>query len=137
MDPLSMAASIIAAVQMTGTVLGYLNDVKDASKDRDKLCIEASSVYGLLTSLAYRIKAAKPDEPWFTAVRMLGTENGPLDQFKQTLQSIASKLGPTAGFEKVRKSLIWKFEKKEVNACLIQIERLKSLVSLALANDHL
>lgn len=132
-----MAASIIAVVQMTGTVLGYLNDVKNASKDRDKLSIEASSVYGLLTSLAYRTKTVNSDDPWFTAVRMLGTENGPLDQFKQSLQSIASKLGPTTSFEKVRKSLIWKFEKKEVNAYLIHIERLKSLVGLALANDHL
>ncbi len=62
MDPLSMAASILAVVQLTATVLNYLNDVKDASKDRDKLSIEASSVYGLLTSLAYRIKAANPDD---------------------------------------------------------------------------
>ncbi|KFY05234.1 hypothetical protein O988_00146, partial [Pseudogymnoascus sp. VKM F-3808] len=34
MDPLSVTASIIAIVQLTGVIIGYLNDVKDASTDR-------------------------------------------------------------------------------------------------------
>lgn len=33
MDPLSVTASIIAVLQLSAKVLGYLNDVKDASED--------------------------------------------------------------------------------------------------------
>ena len=34
MDPLSVTASIIAILQLTSKVIEYLNDVKDAPKDR-------------------------------------------------------------------------------------------------------
>lgn len=47
MDPLSVTASIIAILQLFTKVLAYLNDVKDASKDRVQCAIELSNFHSL------------------------------------------------------------------------------------------
>lgn len=47
-DPLSTSASIIAVLQLTGTVVQYLNDAKGASEDRQRILAEISSTSGVL-----------------------------------------------------------------------------------------
>ncbi|KAI9878016.1 MAG: hypothetical protein M1830_002174, partial [Pleopsidium flavum] len=106
-----------------------------ASRDRAKLATEACSVYSLLTTLRYRVEEARSGDPWFIAVRTLGVENGPLEQFKVALEQLASKLGHANGLRKIGKMLTWKFDKTEIDGILSRIERLKTLVGLALAND--
>lgn len=137
MDPLSFTASIAAVIHLTGRVLGYLNDVKDASRDRAKIAIEASIVYSLFTTLKYRLEEANPSDAWYTGVRTLGVENGPLDQYKTALQLLASRLAPGNDFKRLGRALTWTFTKKEFADVLSKIERLKSLINLALANDLL
>ena len=51
MDPLSVTASIIAVLQLSAKVLGYLNDVNDASKNRAKCAIEVSNAYKVSYSM--------------------------------------------------------------------------------------
>ena len=82
MDPLSGTASIIAVLQLSAKVLGYLNDVKDASKDRAKCAVEASNVHNLLVNLRFRLEEGSADATWYTTIQALRVENGPLDQFK-------------------------------------------------------
>ena len=62
-------------------------------------------------------------------------ENGPLDQLQQALMRMVAKIEPADGIMKIGKQLKWKFEKTEVDEILSRIERLKSLINLALAND--
>jgi hypothetical protein len=92
MDPLSVTASIAALLQLSNKVIGYLNDVNDAPKDRAKCAIEASNAHSLLTNLRYRLEEGNVDTPWFTAIRALAIENGPLDQFKGSLELLQDKL---------------------------------------------
>jgi hypothetical protein len=56
MHPLSATASIIATLQLSSKVLAYLNDVKDASKDRAHCAIEVSNLYSLLVNLRFRLE---------------------------------------------------------------------------------
>lgn len=137
MDPLSVTASIITVIDLTAKVISFLNGIKDASKERARCAIEASNVFNLLTNLRYRLEEATPGDPWFTAVRALGTENGPLDQFKDTVEELISKLTPGEGFKKMGKAIVWKLEKAEVNDIISKIERFKSLIQIALQMDHL
>ena len=137
MDPLSLAASITALLQLTATVVGYLNDVKDASKDRAKVTIEVANVLGLLTCLQYRVKDAKSDDAWYDAIRVIGAKDGALEQYHSALEQLASKLAPGKGIKSLGRALIWSFEKKEMNDIISRIERLKTLISLALENDLL
>ena len=137
MDGLSAAASIVAVLQLTGEVIGYLNDVKNAPKECEQCTIEISSLQSLLISLRYRLQQGQAGDPWFTAVRALNNENGPLDQFKQALEQLLSRVEIQDGAQELMRRLLWKFKKEEVASILARMERLKSLVSLALENDHL
>ena len=96
MDPLSVTASIIAIVQLTGVIIGYLNDVKDSSKDRARCAIEISNVSNLLVTLLYRLDEASSDEGWYTEVQALATTGGPIDQYRSALEQLQSKLTSTA-----------------------------------------
>ncbi|KAF2628821.1 ankyrin repeat domain-containing protein [Macroventuria anomochaeta] len=137
MDPLSVTASIIAVLQLSGKFLAYLNDVKDASKDRAQCAIEASTLYSLLVNLRCRLEEGSASQPWFTAVRALAVENGPLDQFKQALELLQAKMTDGGRLKKAGKALVWKFKKEEIASILARMERLKTLVEIAIHMDHL
>ena len=63
MDPLSVTTSVIAVLQLTGEVIGYLNDVKDASSECQQCAIEASNLQNLLINLRYRLKQGHTADP--------------------------------------------------------------------------
>jgi len=137
MDPITavgLAASIVQLIDTTTTVIKYLNDVKDAPKDRAILAREGSSLLALFIDLRYRVEEADSTGAWFAGVRSLG---GPLDQFKDAMEELARKLKPEAGIKKFGKALIWTLDKNEISNILSKLERLKTLVILALQKDHL
>jgi hypothetical protein len=137
MDPLSVTTSVIAVLQRTGEVIGYLNDVKDAPNECQQCAIEASNLQNLLINLRYRLEQGRTGDPWFTAVRSLNVENGHLDQYKQALEQLQSRVDVGNGAQKIKRRLVWKFSKAEVAGILARMERLKTLVSIALEMDHL
>lgn len=137
MEPLGATASIIAILELSCKVLGYLNDVKTASKDRDKCAVEASNLCSLLFSLRSRLEEGSSNEPWYNSVRALGVENGPLDQYKQALEQLQDKVARGGKCKAVGNSLTWNFIKDEVASILARIGRLNTLVQVALEMDHL
>ena len=137
MDPLSITASIIAILELTTAVTGYINDVRHATREQVKVAVEASNLYGLLTSLRFRVEDARSDDAWFNQVKLLGRENGPLDQFKDVLQKMVEQIPSLRKRDQVRSALIWKFTKSEVENALKRMERLKSLIQCALTGDVL
>lgn len=137
MDPLSITASIIAVLQLTSEVIKYLDDVKDAPKDRARLVTEASNLYSLLMNLKYRLEEGHSNEPWYNAIKSLNTPNGPFDQYKDVLEELQRKTFITSRAGKVVHALIWKFNKAEVDGMLSRMERLKNLIQISLQMDHL
>ena len=136
MDPLSITASIVAVLQLTHAVIGYLIDVKDAPRDRAQCALEASNLYNLLVTLRLRLEESS-DELWYAEVRALDVENGPLDQYKRALEQLQKKITSGSGIKKIGNTLWWKFSKEEVTNILSRMERLKKLVQIALEMDHL
>ena len=132
MDPLSITSGIIAVLQLASSVVSYLGAVKDASDDRQRLIAEIGSITGFL----FILKEAPNDSS--DALNSLRVANGPLDMFKAALSELASKLRPAdgGGLKKAGKSLLWPFQKSEVNNLLHRIERLKGIFILALQNDN-
>jgi hypothetical protein len=137
MDPLSTTGSIIAIIQLSTKVLAYLNDVKGASKERAQCTIEISNLQSLLFTLRFRLEEEGSEKPWHTAVQALALKNGPLDQFKQALELLQTKMTEGSRLKKAAESLVWKFVKSEIASILDRIERLKILVQIALQMDHL
>jgi phosphohistidine phosphatase SixA len=137
MEPLSVTASIIAVLQLSAKTLGYLINVKNAPKDRTQCATEVSNLFGLLLKLKDQVEQGDPMQPWYTEAHALAVKNGPLDQVKQALETLQTKMTDGGRLRKVREALKWKFEKEEIASILNQIERLKSLVEIVLQMGHL
>jgi hypothetical protein len=137
MDPVTavgLAASIVQILNATTKTIKYLNDVKDAPKERSRLALEATRLLVLLTDLRYRVDEVRATDPLLTAVGSLGE---PLEQFKEAIETLKRKLKPKTGVRKLGTALLWSLDKKEIDDVLSQIERLKSLIGLALQRDQL
>ncbi len=137
MDPLSISASVAALLALTGTVVQYLKAVKGTSKDGQKILLEVRSVSGLLYQLKEILDNAEEEELSFRTIKSLSAPEGPLEQFKASLEVLALKLKPVAGWRKAGKALTWPFQKEEISDILGTIERQKTLFGLALENDHM
>ena len=135
MDPLSLTASIIAVIQLTSTLTSYLNEVRKATAEQAEIAVEASNLFHLLTTLRFRVEASRSDDPWFNQVKLLGINNGPLDQFKIHLEKMMDQLSSSRKRDQIKSIFLWKFTKKEAENTLARIERLKSLISYALTDD--
>jgi hypothetical protein len=82
-DPLSVSASIAALLQLSETVVKYLNDVKDAQDDLKRLRAEVIIAVGFLSTLKV---LAETEETWLATVQSLNAPNGPLEQFRSSLE---------------------------------------------------
>lgn len=130
MDPLSATASIIAILQLSSKVVGYLTNVKDASKECAICAVETTK------NLRFRLEEGTAAKPWYTAVRALAVENGPFDQFNDALELLQRKMTKRSRLKKAGEALVWKFKKEEIATIMGQIERLKTLIEIALHMDH-
>ena len=74
------------------TIFRYLNDVKNAPKERSKLSLEAANLLPLLNSLRDQVENASPNDPWIESVLELGGTTGPLELFKRTMEQLKRKL---------------------------------------------
>ena len=63
MDPLSVTASVIAILQLTGGVITYLNDVKDAPKECRECMFEVLNLNMLLLKLNLHLSEPSSKEP--------------------------------------------------------------------------
>jgi hypothetical protein len=138
MDPLSVTASIIAILQLSNKVMGYLNDVKDAPKERRRCAIEITNLHSLLTNLRFRVEDGDPSTPWFDRIRELAKKGEALDQFNDILKLLADEMTDSKGrLGQLTEALVWKFKKDEMDRIMKSIERLKLLVLAAMEMDHL
>ena len=135
MDPLSISASIVALVQLTGTVIEYLHGVKGAFEDCQNILSELTSVSGMLFIL--QDHADQQEDSWSLTLKLLSGSEGPLAQLRTSLGILVSKLSPVKGLKEVGKAFAWPFQKEEIKEILNTIERQKALLTLARQNDHM
>ena len=137
-DPLSVTASIVALLEFSAKVIGYLNDVKNGSEDRGRILSEIASVNCMLYSLQEKAHEDKHNHAWSSTFNSLYVPKGPLDQIRTALESLSKKLAPpSTSLNKVRKVMTWPFQKREIKEILERIERAKTLLNFARQNDHL
>jgi hypothetical protein len=130
-----LAASIIAILQLSETVVGYIRETVGAPAEQKKLAHEIVSTKNVLSELESKVD--KPE--WKATMDCLSAPEGPLEQLKSLLKELETKLTPkNAGGKRVKvmKSLAWPFAKPKVLETLSAIERLKSLFILALQNNQ-
>lgn len=137
MDGLSSAASIIAVIQITSTLISLGNDyigaVKRASDDIRDLTQELVALKQVLVIL----QDYASRNPQSIAFQKLSVKDGPLQKCAVELSRLRLKLEPKTGLKGMIKSLTWPFNQTETMQNIARIERHKSLFSLALAADHM
>lgn len=136
-ETLGVVASILTVSELAISVARYLDRVRDASHDIDTLRKELANIARILHSLHDLTKRLSEFKVPFPAMQMLQGKEGPLEQFKQILETLCSRLELNdRGFKQVYRSINWPLRKDGVNELLTSVERYKSLFSLALNNDQ-
>jgi len=137
MDPLSITVSVLTLLQLTEKIIKYARQTKDSPKERTRVLQEASGLFGLLVTLKSLVDDCDPQDPWLQATSRLATSHGPLDQYRSALEKLIGKIMPGDGLRKIGQALVWKFTKEDISDLLSQIERVKSLVDIALGMDDM
>ena len=138
MDPVSaigLVASIVQLIATTSKVIKYVDEVKDAPKERSSLASEAANLMPLLMTLKQRVETSSSTDPWFSSVKSLGLPGGPLAELQALMEELGGKLKLRK--KKLGGNLLWPSDQKECIALLAKIERVKSLIALAMQHDHL
>ncbi len=134
MDPLSITASLVALLQISNSIIQYLAELGGATTERLRLLMDLSNTTMLLSML--KDAAQNEDKPGEWRSTLQGLE-GPLKQFKDLLERIAGKLAPAHGMKKIGKVITWPFKKEELSDMFASLERYKTLLGLAMQNDHM
>lgn len=152
MDPLSITASLIAVLQISGTVISalyeYRNGVKSASKDAARIIAEINSLRGILESLLqavekedYKAGSNGGGGSRLANFQALTQPDGELKRCQADLEAVSGKLvgddaGSLSGWKKVRKALVWPFKEKDVEKLLQSVQKAKSTMQFALSADQ-
>ena len=140
-DPLSIIASLIAVVQISGTIISvcydYRRGVKKAPQDVARITNEITSLRDVLESL---IRIIDEDDAKngirLATIQKLNVPEGPLPSTKKELEDLEAKLRPEKGWRAIGKALVWPLRKGEVDGSLEIIRRMKETLNLALLADH-
>ena len=91
----------------------------------------------LLKTLIILPNEAPSNDAWFSLVQALVDK--PINQYRSTVEQLQSKLTPTAsnGLETIVSRLVRDLGSEKVFHILLRVERLKSLVQIALEMNHL
>ena len=147
-DPVSIPALITGVVELANMVFVrtflYVKAVKGGDKERSNLNSEVGVLFGILSRLQLLSGAMEGEEEDGGCKPVLQAEH--LNNCLKTLLTIKSKLdahedhGHAKGRHALRstlKTLRWPFTSSEVKDLLVEIERHKTNLSLALATDAL
>jgi len=141
-DPLSMAASLITVVQISGQVISYCYDyrqgLKNASKDLLRVTAEVTSLRNVLESLVVLVDNERNISnnflPMLTDVMLT---NGLLDVCQRDLRSLIEKIEkPVSEWKALGRRLIWPLHEKEITRTLESVHRTRSVLETALMVDN-
>ncbi|KAL3469681.1 WD40 repeat-like protein [Aspergillus californicus] len=139
MDGLSSAASVIAVIQLTGSLVklcgGYIQEVKDARKEIINLQHAITGLEGTLQDLQKFLQSNNA-KALPTSSRLFSN----IADCLSDLQALEARLDPGKGRRLMRKvglrALKWPLKRTEVEGVAKNLERYKSLFLLSLQMDQ-
>ncbi|KAL9044008.1 MAG: hypothetical protein Q9214_002825 [Letrouitia sp. 1 TL-2023] len=142
-ESLAILGGIVAALQVGQSVVELIKNAKEAPSERQRLLVEIHSTIALCQALKDYVDIDAKE--WTLTLQTIGqNQDGPLDRFHNTLQYLQGKLmtrtagrcGPKDRLIAWTKVVNWPFAKSEILKIIADIERQKSLFSLALTSDN-
>lgn len=141
-DPLSLVASLIAVVQISGSVISccyeYRKGVKNAPKDLLRVTNEVAGLRNIVERLVALIDDEKmASHKYLLTIADLASADGPLEVCQHDLGNLRTKLEPPVNdWKALGRRLTWPLHEKDVTKTLASIYRTKSLLETALLVDN-
>ncbi|KAL8959463.1 MAG: hypothetical protein Q9193_003678 [Seirophora villosa] len=136
MDPVNALASVVTLIGVTAKTVKYVTEMKDAPKERQNLSTEITDLLKMLTGLQNMIENPRRSKTSFDGVNSLVTADGPFDQLREALEQLNKKLKAKKGIKNYARVLVWPLVKEECKGVLSKMERVKSLIRLALDGEN-
>lgn len=141
MDPLSISASIIAVLQVSGSLIStcyeYRRLLRNKAHDVQLLIQQLSALRTVLENLLEIVDVDQlRDKPRLRAIASLTSPNGVLENCKKSLGSLQTKLIPKQGWRAVRDKILWPLGEKEVREQEQEIQRMVADLKFAMAVDQ-
>lgn len=141
MEPISLAGTLIAVLQITSSVISvcynYRQGSKNASQEAIRISHELNSLKDVLESLLGFVEKSEPnDASRMSTLELLAKPDGSLFACQTELEKLKMKLDPGVGWRAVGKALAWPLKEDQTQKALSSLERLKSTMQLALSADQ-
>lgn len=141
-EPLSLVASLIAVVQISGSVISCCYEYRKGVKNAPKDLLGVTNEVAGLRNVVERLIALMDDEKrashnYLSTLIDFASANGPLELCQHDLESLKVKLEPPVKEWKVLgRRLTWPLREKDVTKTLASIYRTKSLLETMLMVDN-
>jgi len=141
METLGGAASVLTVIEAIATVTKLVLACKSATKESRRLVRELSYIRGLLATLEETVKDHETsNDTRASTLLLLNDNNGLLHQFEELLDLLQSRIyqpSDESGLKRLKSALQWPFKEHEALKLIAAVERYKSLIELALENNHI
>ncbi|KAK0485411.1 hypothetical protein EDD18DRAFT_1293118 [Armillaria luteobubalina] len=137
-EVIGIISSITALTENTVTVINYLKDVKNATKERDEFLTELQHLNMCLNDLELTVQRRTEDDPWLATLQQFHNSDG-FKQLQDLLNGLKEKLKPAGSswLKRMWRRINWSVVKDSVMGDLAGIERFKSLILIAGQHDNL
>jgi hypothetical protein len=141
-DPLSLTASAIALLQISGAIINALYDYrsrsKNAAKDASRIINELNSLRTGIDAIFLLLEAGGEEKTSRgSALGKLAEAGGPLERREVCLNNLAQKLGPKDGWKAARVAIFRPLKEQEMIKILQDLNSTKTTTQLALAADQM
>lgn len=139
-DPLSLVASLIALVQISGSIISlccdYRRGIQGAQKDVAQILRETQSLRNVIEQLIQLLDKHGSEIYQLSLRKMSLNDDGPFSEFQHDLETLEVRLHrPVTTWRRLGDQLLWPLRKSDVKQALESIHRIKGIVEFGLIAD--
>ena len=128
-DPVSATASIITVIQVAGSLIAFVKDLKDTTAELSAVLAELNNLHNVLNHVLECHRAASREGQ---VADIFSCSKVPLRECEALLKRLRKKLESTSNFGRTRKVMTWRLQQTEIKNILGRIERQKALLNMSL-----
>lgn len=137
-EVVGLLANVEALAEAGFKLVSIINTIRQGGKHRLNLFTELNTLWMVLKLLESHFDSSEQEisEQWLDTINLLDHDGGVFDQISDIFGKLTDRLEPQTGHRKVVQTLRWPFDKPEVEQLTLQLESLKSTVSLAYGSTN-
>ncbi|KFZ17274.1 hypothetical protein V501_01833 [Pseudogymnoascus sp. VKM F-4519 (FW-2642)] len=141
-DPLSVAASLIAIAQVSGSIISlcydYRRGFQGAQKEVLQIFRETQSLRNVIEQLIHLVDDNNDagSEVNLPSLKNMSANDGPISEFQSDLQKLEDRLRkPVTKWQRLGEQLLWPLRERDVKEALGSIHRMKGIIEFGLVAD--